>query len=172
MLNPQFWPAWLAIAIASVVGLGQLLTESEKVANLFGKWGRKIYNKARQRNRMDTEEFNRAVRDAVAEERERWERDEARALTIVEGEVKIVSDVAADQQRKMEEMYWTIRCLTAYTEYEADWHHRLRILVLQANANGGSIPISDFADHIHYAEFEKKCREHNNMNWRSWKELD
>ena len=65
------WPGWLAIAIAVIVSLNQLLSESEKFARLFGRFGRWVYARAKARHRMDLEEFNDAVRDSVADERER-----------------------------------------------------------------------------------------------------
>lgn len=169
----EFWPVWLAVTIAVLVGTNQLLTESEKFANLLGRFGRKVYDRARARSRMDTVEFSAAVRDAVKSERESWEAEETRAFAAVERDLAYVTGVTNRQQERLEEFEWSMRCLTAYTEYEADWHHRMRLAILKAEQNGGVIPVEDLEEkfpHMHYREFEEKCRTANNMNWRSWEQ--
>ena len=164
----NFWPAWLAVVIASLVMLNQMITESEKFANMLGGWARKLHERAKRRYKMDTIEFNEAVRQAVASERQRWESDEARALKAVEGQLTFVAKVAEDQQKQLNNLNWAQRCLTAYTEYEAQWHHKLRMAILKAEQNGGHLPVDAVVDHIHYAEFEERCRKSGNMNWRAW----
>lgn len=164
----NYWPAWLGIAIATLVAVNQAITESEKFANTLGGWARKMHARAQKRHRMDTVEFNEAVRDAVADERTRWENDEARSLKIVEGRLEYVTKITENQQTEMGALSFQVRCMTAYTEYEADWHHRLRLLILRANQNGGEIAIQTLPDHMAYYEFETMCKQKGNLNWRTW----
>jgi hypothetical protein len=164
----SYWPAWLAIALAGMAGFYQVITEFSRFANLFGKWGRTLYQKSRERHRMDTEDFHKAVRKAVEEERQRWDEDEARELATVQERLNYFIGLAELQQREMAELSFQTRCHTAYTEYEAEWHHRLRIAISQALHNGGAVPVDKLPDHIHYAEFEKKCRDAGTMSWRGW----
>lgn len=171
MTSSGWWPAWLAMAIAGLVAFNQAIAESKKFASLLGGWGRKMHDRARSRYQMDTAEFNAAVRDAVADERARWDSEEARALTMVEGRLKYVTEITETQQKELQELSWSLRCHTAYTEYEADWHHKLRMKVVQANRDGGKIPIGDLPDHRSYYEFETLCKDKGNLNWRTWDEL-
>lgn len=159
------------MGIAALVAFNQAIGESQKFANMLGKWGRKMHQRARANYRMDTTEFNAAVRDAVADERERWEAEEARALTMVEGRLSYVTGITETQQKELQELSWSLRCHTAYTEYEADWHHKLRMKIVQANQDGGKIPIEMLPDHKSYYEFEVLCKDKGNLNWRTWDEL-
>jgi hypothetical protein len=167
MISPA-WPTWVAIATASFVGISQLLQESEKFANLLGRFGRGVHERARKRYRMDTKEFNDAVAKAVDRERDKWEEDEGRALTSVEEQLKFVVDIANAQRTQLEELSFQVRCMTTYTEYEAMWHHKWRLAVISA-AHDDSIPLAAMpVEHVHYADFERRCRENRSMNWRDW----
>lgn len=168
MWNNSLWPAWLAIGFAILLTVNQLLSESEKFANLLGRFGRKMYERSRTRRRMDTVEFNAAVREAVKVERKAWEEDEERALKVMEGRLEFVTEITTAQQEQLKELNFQIRCHTAYSEYEAEWHNRLRILMLRAAQNGGTVAIDDFPPHMHYGDFEDFCRQHGNMRWRDW----
>lgn len=159
----SYWPAWVAISAAGLVTLNQAITESEKFANMLGRFGRAIYARSKRRYQMDQIEFSRAVRAAVTEERHKWEADETRALNVVSGQMDFVATVAAAQQAQLNELNFRVRCMTAYVEYEAEWHHRLRMMLLSADGGLAVLP-----DHYDYAEFERKCKAHNNMNWRTW----
>lgn len=163
----NLWPAWVVLFVASLVLLNQLITESEKFANLLGRFGRELYNRSKRRYQMDQVEFSKAVRDAVADERKRWEEDEARALTVVEGRMEFVSKLAGTQQDQLKELSFQLGCMRAYVEYEAEWHHRLRLRLL-AVQNEGLIKVDDLPDHMLYVDFESRCREAGNMSWRSW----
>jgi hypothetical protein len=168
MLNSEMWPAWLAIGFAILLTLNQLLSESEKFANLLGRFGRKLHARARDRRRMDTIEFTSAVREAVNEERERWERDEERALKIMEDRLEYVTDITKAQQEQLKGLSFDLRCLTAYSEYETSWHNRLRMLAARAATNGGKVPIEELPPHIGFGEFEERCKREGNMRWREW----
>jgi hypothetical protein len=168
MINTTYWPVWLAIAFSGLAGGYQAITEFQKVANLFGKFGRNIYEKSRARHRMDTKEFHEAVREAVAEERARWEADEARALTVVEQRLEYFIGLTKQQHEELIAVAWARRCDTAYGEYESEWHHRLRLAILRANQNGGAIPIEILPEHVHRGDFERMCREKDNFSWRTW----
>lgn len=168
---PAWWPGGLAIAIAMIVAVNQLIAESSKFANLLGGWGRKLHARARARYRMDTADFNEAVRDAVADERKRWEEDEARALKAVEGRLTYVTEITKAQQEEMNTLSWQIRCHTAYTEYEADWHHQLRMKIVKALKNGGAIPVEVLPEHIPFYDFERLCKDKSSFAWRTWPEL-
>jgi hypothetical protein len=164
----NYWPAWTAITVATLVMLNQAITESEKFANMLGRVGRAMYARSKRRYQMDQIEFSRAVRDAVGEERHRWEADEVRALNVVTGQMEYVVTVAAKQQEQLNELNFRVRCMTAYVEYEAEWHHRLRMLVLRADVNGGAVGISELPPHHDFAEFERKCNENKSTAWRTW----
>ena len=168
MLNSQLWPAWLAIALAVLITLNQLLSESEKFANLLGRFGRTIHARARRLRRMDTLEFTNALQEAVAKERQRWEEDEERALNIMESRLRYVTEITAAQQEQLEAIGFDLRCLTAYSQYEVAWHNRLRALALRADNNGGSVPVEELPHHIEFADFENRCKSENNMRWREW----
>jgi hypothetical protein len=164
----NYWPAWLAIVLATLVALNQAISESQKFANLLGGWARKMHARAKIRHRMDIEEFNDAVRDAVADERKRWEEDEASSINILERRLRHVSDMALAQQEEISELSWSRRCNGAYAEYESYWHQKLRVLILKANRNGGSIPIEELPENVPFHEFEQMCRERGNFNWQKW----
>jgi hypothetical protein len=168
MINTAYWPVWLAILLSGLAGIYQVITEFQKIANLFGKFGRGIYERSRARHRMDTKEFHEAVRVAVEEERERWEVDEARALTVVKERLEYFIGLSEQQQAELIEMRWYKRVDTAYGEYESEWHHRLRLAILRASKNGGAIPIEILPEHIHRGDFERMCREKDSFNWRTW----
>ena len=162
------WPAWVALAIGTLIAFNQGISESQKFANLLGGWARGMHQRARDRNRMDTEEFNKAVRQAVADERERWENDEARALTVVEKRLEHVIVITEEQQKEMQDLSWMNRCLIAYSEYESAWHHKMRLKTARAAANGGTIPVEEIINHIEYYEFQSLCKDRNSMAWRTW----
>lgn len=164
----NYWPAWVAILVATLVMLNQLITESEKFANVLGSIGRKMYARSKRRYQMDQIEFSKAVRDAVSDERQKWEDDEARALSAVEGQMTFVADVAEKQQIQLAELSFQLRCMTAYVEYEAEWHHKLRMRILTSDPVNAVISVEDLPDHLHYAEFERKCKDSNSLSWRSW----
>jgi hypothetical protein len=169
MINlASYWPAWMAIILSLLAGLYQLITEFRKFANLLGPLGRRLYDRSRTRHKMDTTEFNQAVREATAEERERWEKDEARAMILYEGRLKHVSDLTEDQQRELKEVQWQLRCHHAHAEYDSEWHSILQRLIRRAARNGGQIPIDDLPDHIHFSDFEQMCRDNKNFSWRTW----
>lgn len=164
----NYWPAWVAIAVATLVMLNQAITESEKFANLLGRFGRAIYARSKRKYRMDQIEFSDAVRQAVADERKRWEEDETRSLTVVNERMAYVVGVAEKQSDQIKELSFQLRCMTAYVEYEAEWHHRFRMAVLRADKGDGTVVVNDLPNHMHYAEFEKKCKDTGDMNWRIW----
>lgn len=168
MLTNGTWPAWLAIGFAILLAFNQLLSESEKAANVLGKFGRWIYSRARARRRMDTVEFTEAVRKAVDKERQRWEDDEARELKVMEERVAFITELTQEQQRQLREITFELRCHRAYGDYEAAWHNRLRVLAMRADMNGGQIPIETLPPHIMYSEFEDRCRAEKTMIWRDW----
>lgn len=163
----NLWPAWVVLFVASLVLLNQLLTESEKFANLLGRFGRGIYDRSKRRYQMDQVEFSNAVRTAVAEERKQWEETEDRALTTVRGQMELVSTVAKNQQDQLKEFNFQLNCMRAYVEYEAEWHHKLRMRLLSVE-NQGLIKIDDLPEHMMYNDFETKCREAGTVSWRTW----
>lgn len=162
----SYWPAWTAITLAGLVTLNQAITESEKFANMLGRVGRSIYERSKRRYQMDQIEFSRAVRTAVNEERQKWEDDETRALNVVSGQMEFVTGLASNQQKQLNEFSFQVRCLTSYVEYEADWHHKLRMMLLRANGEG--LDFATLPDHLDFSEFERNCREKNNTAWRTW----
>lgn len=168
----SYWPAWVALAATGLAILNQAITESQKLANVFGRFGRKLYDRARRRARMDNEEFNTALDKRLevkrTEWRKEWEADEARALTALRRDMTYVAGVAESQQERLDTLEFEVRCHTAYSEYEAAWHNRLRILAERANNNGGEIPVALLPEHVHYDEFEERCKSEGNMNWRRW----
>lgn len=168
----SYWPVWMAVLLSTVAGFYQIITEFQKFANLFGKWGRGIYTRSRTRFRMDTEEFNKAVRDATAEERTRWEAEEARAMVLYEGRLRYVSELTEAQQKELQEIQWQLRCHHAHAEYDSEWHHILQRLIMQAARNGGQIPITELPDHISFSDFEQCCRDNKSFAWREWGLLD
>jgi hypothetical protein len=161
-----YWPAWVAIAVATIVLLNQAITESKKFASALGKFGLWWYDRSRKRYQMDQIEFSTAVRNAITDERKKWEEDESRALTVVTGQMDFVARTATEQQKQLAELSFQMRCMTAYVEYEAEWHHKLRMKLLTAS---GSVTIDDLPDHMHYSEFERNCREHGDVIWQRWK---
>lgn len=164
----SYWPAWAAIGVATLVFVNQAITESEKFANLLGRFGRSIYARSKRRYQMDQIEFSSAVQMAVASERQKWSEDEARALTVVTGQMTMIADIAKQQKIQLEELNFQLRCMTAYVEYEAEWHHRFRMVLLSADVGNGLINTHELPDHMHYADFEKKCKDLKNMSWRTW----
>lgn len=163
----ESWPAWLAVGLGALVGLNQLVTESEKFANALGRAGRAWHARARRRYRVDVAEFNAALTERLEEERQRWRDEEARALVAVQGRLKYVTELVTTQQTEMTELEFQIRCFSSYAEYEADWHHRLRMLIIKADLNGRHINIDQLPDHIPFTDFEHECRV-KGMNWRTW----
>lgn len=168
MLNSPLWPAWLAVAIAALLTINQLISESEKFANSLGRVGRKLYERARTRRRMDTVEFNVAVREAVKAERKSWEDDEAREMKVMEGRLQFVTEITEEQQKQLREITFELRCHRAYGDYEGEWHNKLRIMALRAANNGGEIAIDALPPHLMYSEFEEHCQQRDNMRWREW----
>jgi hypothetical protein len=164
----NLWPAWLAITLAGLVTVNQLISESSKFANVLGSIGRKLHERARERRRMDTIEFSTAVREAVATERKGWEEDEERALKIMEGRLEYVTQITEAQQQQLKDLNFDIRCLTAYSHYETAWHNKLRMLAARADLNGGSIPIEHLPHHMEYSEFEERCKSEGHTRWREW----
>jgi uncharacterized phage-like protein YoqJ len=165
----SLWPAWTALGVGALVTLNQLLTESEKFANLLGSVGRKFYARSKLKYQMDQIQFSTAVRAAVNDERKRWEEDESRALAVVTGQMAYVSSTAEEQQKQLEGLSFQIRCMTAYVEYEANWHHQLRMQMLRADSkNDGMISIETLPNHMDYSDFEGNCKKFNSMAWRSW----
>jgi hypothetical protein len=148
--------------------LNQLITESEKFANLLGGIGRRMYARSKRRYQMDQIEFSTAVRNAVNDERKKWEEDEARALKALDGQMDFVTETAKQQQQQLSELSFQVRCMTAYVEYEADWHHKLRMLLLKLDPKVGIVSVDDLPHHMDYTEFENKCKESKNTNWRRW----
>ena len=165
----KLWPAWLAIALAVIVAVNQIISESSKFANLLGGIGRTLHARARERRRMDTIEFTNAVHQAVKAERKSWEEDEERALQAMEGRLEYVAKITEAQQEQLKELNFQVRCLTAYSHYEVAWHNKLRIMAARADQNGGVIPISELPHHMEYGEFEERCKTEGHTRWREWK---
>lgn len=161
----QLWPAWLAILLAGAAGLHTLITTSEKVANLFGRVGRWLHRRARKSYILDIQEFNLVVNKAIGEARDKWEAEESRALSVVEERLKYMTDLVDRQQLELRELGFRHLCTLSYIEYEAEWHHRLRMAIIDQNDPTALLPAVE--QHISYAEFETKCRSRG-TNWRQW----
>lgn len=163
------WPGWLALLVALILTFNKLAEESEKFARTFGRIGRGIRRRALQRHQVDLKaaEFAMAVQSAVTEAvtkaREEWEQDENTAIAALDARLSTVSKVTAQQLVDLEEMRFQVRCMTAYTEYEAMWHNRLSMLI--ANSTG-KVCLNDLPHHYGYYEWEKKYRD--DPNWRKW----
>jgi hypothetical protein len=161
-----FWPAWLSLTVAAIVGFNYLIAESYKFAAFFGKWGKALHKRAMRRHRIDliSEEFAQAVSHAVELARDKWESEGNEALEALTGQLKTVSRITEDQKRLLDELLFKVRCMTVYTEYEALWHSRLRSMT--AASVDDHIPIAMLAKHIDYYQFEVLYRA--NPNWQTW----
>lgn len=163
---PGGWPAWVALVLAALVGINELIKQSSTLANFLGGWARKIHARAAAGRQVDiaSAEFTKFVADAVENAREKWEGDENEALASLSTRLETVRSVTAEQALNIAELQFQVRCMTAYTEYEAWWHHQLDTRKARA---AESLLVEDILDHMLYYEFEQKCRDQS-MKWRTW----
>ena len=162
----QYWPAWVSLAVASLLGINKLLEESAKLAAFFGPIGKRIHARAaaRQTRELIAAEFADSVREAVDKAHDKWESEENKALRALDARLKTVSDVTTAQKRDIDELLIQVRCLMAYSEYEVIWHQRLRIAAFKSSGN--CLPLADFPDHVDFYEFEPLFKA--DTNWRVW----
>jgi hypothetical protein len=161
-----WWPAWLAIAVSGVIALNRAIEESSKFAAILGRFGKKMHDRALARKQVEfaAAELAEAVMKAVEEARRTWQTDENAALRALDGRLRSVAEVPSQHIIDMDEMRFQVRCLMAYSEYEATWHHRLQTKAAQAP--GGCLDFADIPDHVDYWQFEKLYRV--NERWRDW----
>jgi hypothetical protein len=119
-----------------------------------------------RRHRIDliSEEFAEAVSRAVETARDKWETEGNDALLALQGQLKTVSRITEQQRVQLTELLFKVRCMTVYTEYEALWHHKLR--VMSNTAIDDHIPIAVLPKHIDYYQFEVLYR--SNPDWQNW----
>lgn len=165
----NYWPGWLALTISGLVGFNYLVQESQKFASFWGGWTRRIHERAAERHKIDLVKgsFAEAVLKAVETARDKWEAEGNEALAALEGQLRTVSAITAQQKETLTDLLFRVRCMTVYVEYEALWHHKLNVMV--NTANDDHIPISVLPSHIDYYQFEALYRA--NPNWRNWDEL-
>lgn len=160
----SFYPGWVALAFALILGFNKLAEESEKFANFFGKAGRKIRDRALKKHGYDivAAQVAEAVQKAVEAARREWEEDENEAITALDQRLGAVSAVTAQQRLDLEEMRFSYNCCLAYADYETQWHSRLTVKV----GTAGSVTLEDLPRHYSYYDFEKQFKKHT--NWRKW----
>lgn len=156
------WPAWIAIAISVLLGVNRLIEESEKFAGFFGKWARKIH--ARHQEDLVIEKLAEVVRQVLDSAHDEWESEGNEAMRAMAARLETMSDVSAQQKEDIDELLFQVRCSMGYGEYEALWHHRLRLAA--TNATGTCLPLADIPNHIDYYRFESMYR--SDTNWRTW----
>lgn len=163
---PGGWPAWLSLVLVAIVGLNELIKQSSTLANLLGGWAKKIHARAAAGRQVDlaSAEFTKLVASALEDAREKWEEDENEALASLNTRLETVRTVTAEQALNITELQFQVRCMTAYTEYEAWWHHQLDLRKARA---ADALPVAEILDHLLYFEFEQKCRDVD-MKWRTW----
>lgn len=165
----SLWPGWLSLAVALILAFNKLVEESYKFASIWGKWGKQAHIRAMQRHHVDlaAEQFAAAVQTAVNHAREEWESEENEAIRALDDRLGTVSRVTADQKINIDELYFQVRCLTSYTDYEGLWHNTFRAQA--ARAVDGCISMADLPAHITYYEFEIQFK--INQKWREWCDL-
>lgn len=164
-----YWPGWLSLAIAFLLAFNKAVEESYKFASMWGRWGKKVHAKALSRHHVDIAagQFATAVRTEVEKAREVWEADENEAIQALNDRLGTVSKVTTDQSTHIQELLFTVRCLTAYTDYEGVWHNKFRATA--ARAVDGRMSLDELPGHMGYYEFEASYRD--NPKWREWIDL-
>jgi hypothetical protein len=162
----QYWPAWLSLTVAGLLGINKLLEEYSKLAAFFGPIGKKIHARAaaRQSRELIATEFAQAVSEAIEKAHDKWESEENAALQALDKRLATVSGITAQQKQDIDELLIQVRCLMAYSEYEVIWHQRLRIAALKTS--GDSLPIASLPDHVDFYEFEPMYKA--DPHWRAW----
>lgn len=165
VFNPNLWPAWVAMAVAMLVGLNRLIDESSKFAGFFGRFGRRLHERAAARHRVDAvaTEFAVAIEGAVEGARRKWQIDENEAIRALDARLASLSEVTTDQFGEIADLRVTVRCLTAYTEYEAAWHHNLLMKAYKADVG---ITADDIPAHMDHVQFRALflC----DSKWQQW----
>lgn len=158
------WPAWLAFIVSGLVLFNRLIDESEKFASFFGKWGRRMHEKSNRHDRITSvaTEFAAAVETAVEDARRKWIADENDALRVLDRRLSAVAEVTDQQRIDLDELRFTARCLTAFTEYEANWHHDFNLLVARETCVTPDL-IPNHMDHWQFRALFK-----TNESWRKW----
>lgn len=141
-LLPQQWIGVCVLALFFVYLLGQLAEKYETIAKILplGKWWHDRHKK------RDTDEAQKLT-DAIEAARNTWSRHENAALATLEGRVAVIRAVSEQQSQNIEELQNEIRCFTAFSIYDARWHHKVSIDC--ATTSKVSLP-----DHLDYFEFE------------------
>lgn len=162
----QYWPGWLVIIVIAVLTFNRMVEESAQVANFFGRFGRWWRKRALHRHQINlaADEFAQALTKAVQQAREEWEQEENEALVAMQGRVTSLADISRTQNTTISELQFDIRCCTAYADYEALWHNRLRAHA--ARSSDGLVRLEDLPVHIAYYDFLARFRE--NQRWREW----
>lgn len=162
----QYWPGWLVILVVVVLTLNRLIEESAKVANVFGGVGRWWRQRALRRHQINlaADEFAQALTKAIQQAREEWEEEENEALAAMQRRVGSLAEISRAQNQTITELQFDMRCCTAYADYEALWHNRLRAHA--ARSPDGLVRLEDMPVHIPYFDFLVRFRE--NQRWREW----
>lgn len=151
---------WVALLVAFLYALTQVnkaIDESEKLAERFGEWGREKHERARKKHLIPVVD-PAAISTAVEAARALWESEENSALRALDERVGQITELSQEQSRDIGELRFQVRALTAYTTYEARWHHRAEVAASMK-------PECDMPAWLDYFSFEPLFRADPNF-WR------
>ncbi|ALF00467.1 hypothetical protein SEA_BOOSTSEASON_33 [Mycobacterium phage BoostSeason] len=144
---PQQWVGIVVLVLFVVYVSGQLIEKSERVAKLLplGVWWRE---RNRRKSAVDPAELTRAVEAA----RHAWSREENAALAALESRVAVIAAISEHQAVNIKELQDSVRAFTAFSVYDARWHHRADVALADC-------PMCDLPEHLDYFAFERLWRE-------------
>lgn len=142
-LLPQQWIGICALILFGFYVFGQVVEKYEAVAKIvpLGKWW---HDRSKRKVEDDAEALSRAIEAA----RQTWSRHENAALATLESRVAVIAAVSKQQSTNIEELQESIRCFTAFSVYDARWHHRVDIDI--ADRSQCVLP-----PHLDYFSFER-----------------
>lgn len=143
---PQQWVGFAALILFGLYVLTQAIEKYEKLANIlpFGAWW---HERQRRRRQLDNAELTNAIETA----RKSWINDENAALTALERRMASIAKTSENQASDIRELQTTVRAFTAWSSYDARWHHKL--IVENSERSACEVPA-----HRDFFEFEHLWR--------------
>lgn len=145
-LIPQQWVGIVAVLLIGLYAVTQLAAAHDAVAKVipFGRMYREYRTK--QQQAMDPARLKTLFEEA----RKSMMDEENVVLTALERRVASIAGTSEQQAKDIRELQYTVRAFTAWSIYDARWHHRVQLLIAD-----GNLLVLTALKHYDFFEFEK-----------------
>lgn len=116
---PQQWVGLLAIVLIGVYAVS-IVAERSAIIAKFLPFGTKWHEYQKKRRQISQQEVATAVEVA----RQSWINDENAALVALERRMSSIAQTSEQQANDIRDLQTTVRAFTAWSQYDARWHHR------------------------------------------------